>query len=81
MATKLKRTVKRVTMKENDMARRCLVVYLTEGDLFGIREQGRRRVWWTSLHRLFPTVVRWNLDAERVAKAKQQKEQRAATTR
>jgi len=56
--------------------RRRLVVALLPGDVIAFREAGRRRWYSAPIARLFVTVARWNVEAERAERRKQRRKDR-----
>ena len=68
--TELRKPVKRRTVEQCDTVRRRLVVALLPGDVLAFREEGRRRWYSAPLPKVFVTVARWNVDAERAERKK-----------
>ena len=63
--TDLRKPVKRRTVEQCETVRRRLIVALLPGDVLAFREEGRRRWYTAPLARVFITVARWNVEAER----------------
>ena len=63
--TDLRKPVKRRTIEQCYTVRRRLIVALLPGDVLAFREEGRRRWYSAPLPRVFITVARWNVEAER----------------
>ena len=74
--TDLRRPVRRRTVEPCDTVRRRLVVALLPGDVIAFREAGRRRWYSAPIARLFVTVARWNVEAERAERRKQRRKDR-----
>lgn len=77
--TPLRKPVRRVTVGECASVRRRLCVCFEPGDVLAIREQGRRRWVRAPLGKVYLTVARWNVEAERVAKKEARKDARTCT--
>jgi hypothetical protein len=71
--TELRRPVRRRTIEPCETVRRRLVVALLPGDVLAFREEGRRRWYSAPLGKVFVTVARWNVDAERTEKRRNRK--------
>lgn len=63
--TELRRPIRRRTVEPCHTVRRRLVVALLPGDVLAFREEGRRRWYSAPLAKVFLTVAKWNVDAER----------------
>jgi hypothetical protein len=63
--TDLRKPVKRRTVEQCETVRRRLIVALLPGDVLAFREEGRRRWYTAPLARVFITIARWNVEAER----------------
>jgi len=73
--TELRNIVKRRTAERCYSGRR-LVVMLMPGDVIGLKEERCRKVFFSPLSRVYSAVVRWNVEAERIAKKKARQEKR-----
>lgn len=73
MTTELHRPVKRRTRDPFDHHGRRIVVILRPGDYIGMREEGRRKIFWATIPRVFRKIVEWNVAAEHAEKQKQRK--------
>ncbi len=74
--TDLRRPVRRRTLAPCETVRRRLVVALLPGDVLAFREEGRRRWYSAPLGKVFVTVARWNVDADRAEKRRNRKARR-----
>lgn len=69
--------VARRTASPCDHHGRRLIVALEPGDIIAFREERRRKWFRAVISRLYVTVVKWTVDAERTEKRKARKEARA----
>ena len=76
--TDLRKPVRRRTVEPCETVRRRLVVALSPGDVIAFREAGRRRWYSAPIARVFVTVARWNVEAERAERRKARSAQRGA---
>jgi len=74
--TDLRKPVHRRTVEPCETVRRRLVVALLPGDVLAFREEGRRRRYSAPLARVFVTVARWNVEAERAERRKNRRQTR-----
>ena len=74
--TDLRRPVRRRTIEPCETVRRRLVVALMPGDVLAFREEGRRRWYSAPLPRVFITVARWNVEAERAERRNNRRKQK-----
>jgi len=70
----LLKPVARRTIEAHQGARRRLIVMFYPGDRIGFREEGRRRWYFSSLHRIYTTVVRQTAEAEAEERRKLRKQ-------
>lgn len=73
--TELRRPVRRRTVEHCETVRRRLVVALLPGDVIAFREEGRRRWYSAPLARVFITVARWNVEAQRAERRQHRRNQ------
>jgi hypothetical protein len=76
MPTELRKRVVRRTTGDYDWRGRKIVVMLEPGDVIGMREERRRKVFRAPISRVFVQLIRWNVDAERAEKAAERKKRR-----
>lgn len=65
--TDLRKPVRRRAVEPTWRGRR-VVVMLEPGDVIAFREERTRRWYRAPINKLFLTVAKWNVDAERAAK-------------
>jgi hypothetical protein len=73
--TDLRKPVKRRTIEQCETVRRRLVVALLPGDVLAFREEGRRRWYSAPLGRVFITVAKWNVEAQRAERRNNRRKQ------
>jgi hypothetical protein len=66
--TDLRKRVERRTVEPVPNVRRQIVCAFEPGDVLAFRESGRRRWYRAPIGKVFLTVARWNVDAERQTK-------------